>query len=99
MLLAELVGDGVDGVDALDDRLRVGDHLAVLHVKAVDALERARVGAVLGDELRHEGEGLGGVDRLLGAIEVLVAQAEAVEVAAVCVGCQHNLFRGAPDLD
>jgi hypothetical protein len=50
----------------------------------VDALEGARVGAVLGDELGHEGEGLGGVDRLLRAVELLVAEAEGVEVAAIC---------------
>lgn len=83
MLLAELIADVVDGIDALDDDIRVGDDLAVLDVEAVNALEGASVGAILSDELGHEGEGLGGVDRLGRAVEVLVAQTEAVEVAAI----------------
>lgn len=85
LLRAELVRDVVDRVDARDGRDGVGDHRAALHVEALDGLEVAGVGARVRDELRHDGEGLGGVDRLGGAVEVLVAHAEGVEVAAVWV--------------
>ena len=56
-----------------------------MHVNAVYLAERARVGAVGGDELRHDGEGLGRVDGHARAVERVVAHAVRVEVAAVLV--------------
>lgn len=80
---AELVGERAAGV-AGHDALGVSDDLAVLDVDALDLGEEA---VIAGDELGHDGDGLGAVDGEAGAlaVELLVALAEGVEVAAVCV--------------
>ena len=85
LLVAELVAELVGRVNAGDVALGVGDGDAVLDVEAPDAGERAGGGVVGGDELRHDGDLLAGVDRLAGAEEGLVAHAVGVEVASVLV--------------
>lgn len=85
LLLAETVGDGVGGVDAGDAGHGVGDRLAVLDVETLDVGQGARVGAVVGDELGHDRDGLGGVDSQARAVEARVAHAVRVEVATVLV--------------
>ena len=64
--------------------VRVGDDLSVLHVEPMDALERARVGAVIRDELCNDGHWLGGVHGLTGTVKLLVSHPEAIEVTAIC---------------
>lgn len=81
---AVLGGDGV-AADAGPGRLRVGDHLAVLHVEALDLLEGAAGGAVVGDELGDDGKLALGVDGHARAVEGLVALAEGVEITSVGV--------------
>lgn len=75
-------GDGV-ALDAGDVRLGVGKDLAVLDVEALDIGK----GAAGLDELRDDGDLLGGVDGELGALAVEggVALAVAVEVASIGV--------------
>jgi hypothetical protein len=79
--LAEILGDLIAG-HAVNGALRVGDDLAILHVVALDGLEAA---ALTLDELGHDGELLGGVNRHAGAVEVLDTHAVRVEVASVGV--------------
>ena len=81
---AVVVGDGV-AADAGPGRLGVGDHLAVLHVEALDLLEGAAGGAVVGDELGDDGELALGVDGHARTVEGLVALAEGVEITSVGV--------------
>lgn len=78
---AELLGEGVARV-AGNGRLGVGHHHAVLDVEALDGGEAA---AGTFDELRDDGDGLGGVDGEVGAgaVEGLVALAVRVEVATI----------------
>lgn len=66
---APVLGDGVDARGGHG----VGDHLAVLDVLSADLGQGAGGGAVVGDELRGDGEGLGGVDGVAGAPVVLLA--------------------------
>jgi len=73
-------GDGV-AADARDGALAVGDHLAVLHVEALDL---AQLAARL-EELRDHGDLLARVDGEALAVEAGVALAVAVEVASVGV--------------
>lgn len=79
--LAELRGDGIARVTG-DGRLGVGNHLAVLDVEPLD-LGQLAVGSL--DELGHDGELLGGVDRHPRPVEGAVALAVRVEVAPVRV--------------
>ncbi len=65
--------------------LGVGDHLAVLHVEALDFREGAAGGPVGRDELSDDRDGLGCVDGHAGAVECGVAHTVGVEVAAVLV--------------
>lgn len=85
LLLTEAVGDRVGGVDAGDAGQRVGDGLAVLDVESLDIGQGSGICAIVGDELGHHGNWLGGVDGQAGAVEGLVAHAERVEVTAVLV--------------
>lgn len=64
---------------------RVGNHDAVLNVEALDFRQVASVGAVIGDELGDNGEGLAGVDGEALAVEGGVALAVRVEVASIGV--------------
>ena len=82
---AEVGGDRVECVDAGDVGLRVGDHLAILDVETADLAELAGRGVVRREELRDDGDLGRGVDGLAGAVELLVAHAERVEVTAVLV--------------
>lgn len=81
---AKVLGDAVAG-DARDLGLAVGDSLAALDVEALDLGQGAGGGAVVGDELGDDGEGLGGVEGQAGAVKGLVAHAVRVEVAAALV--------------
>lgn len=85
LLLAEVLGDGVGGVDAGDTRHAVGDDCTVLDVEAADLSEVAAGGAVVGNELGDDGELLAGVDGHALAEEGLVAHTEGVEVATIGV--------------
>lgn len=79
---AEIRGDRV-ARNPVDVGGSVGDDLAVLNVEPLDFREGSGVCAVVGDELRDDGNFLAGVDHLAGSEEGLVAHAERVEVAAV----------------
>ena len=83
--VAERVGDGVVLAHARDVRLRVRDHLPVLHVQPPDLGERARRAVVRRVELRDDGELGRRVDGLAEPQERLVAHPPRVEVAAVLV--------------
>lgn len=83
LLDTKLVADVVDRIHTLNNYLRIRDDFAVLDIKSVDALQRARVRAIISDELSNDCEGFRGVDRLLRAVEFLIAQPERVEVAAI----------------
>lgn len=87
--LLRLIAEGVCDFVGLGHTCNLGhavvDDDAVLDVLAADLGQPARVGAVSRDELRHDGDLLRAVDLLAGAIEGLVAHAEAVEVASVLV--------------
>mmetsp|Transcript_22060 Transcript_22060/g.60270 ORF Transcript_22060/g.60270 Transcript_22060/m.60270 type:complete len:481 (-) Transcript_22060:116-1558(-) len=87
LLGAEVVRDGVPALAAEDRCLGVGDDLAVLHVEAADFGQVARVRPVGRQELRHDGEGLGGVNLEVrtGAVEVRVAHPVGIVVAPVLV--------------
>jgi len=63
----------------------VGDDLAVLDVEAADLLESASAGAVVGNELGDDLEGLGSVDDLTGTIVVPLSETVWGEVATVSV--------------
>lgn len=94
LLRAEAVGDAVGRVDAGDVGHGVGDGLAVLDVEAVDLAQRTRGGAVVGNELGHHGEGLGGVEGHAGTVELGIAHAVRVEVASRLVA--KTLGAGIP---
>jgi hypothetical protein len=85
LLGAEVLGDGVDGVDAGDVHSRVLDGLAVLDVDAADLRERTGGGVVVRQELGHDGERLAGINGETVAVECGVTHTEGVEVAAVSV--------------
>mmetsp|Transcript_61394 Transcript_61394/g.190297 ORF Transcript_61394/g.190297 Transcript_61394/m.190297 type:complete len:520 (-) Transcript_61394:182-1741(-) len=84
---AHLLVDGIAGkaVKILD--LGVVDELAVLHVEPPNLHEVSRVCPIVGQELRHDGDGLRGVDLEVGArtVEVLVAKPEVVVITTVFV--------------
>lgn len=82
LLRAEAIRNAIGCVDARDVGHGVGDRLAVLDIEAGDLAQRARGGAVVGDELGHHGEWLGGVERHAGSVELGVPHAVRVEVAA-----------------
>lgn len=81
---AKVLGDAV-ARNTGDLGLAVGDGLATLHVEALDLGQGAGGGAVVGDELGDNGEGLGGVEGHAGAVKGGVAHAVRVEVAAALV--------------
>merc|ERR1719473_501209 len=85
--LAHAVGDRVVLLAVRAACVRVGDHLAVLHVQPAHLDEVARGCVVARVELRDDGERLRRVELEVGARaeEGLVAHAERVEVAAVLV--------------
>ena len=87
--VAVVLGDRV-AADARDCALAVGDDLAVLDVEALDL---AQFAAGL-DELRDDGDLLGGVDGEALAVEALVALAVRVEVASVGVAVAGVAVRG-----
>ena len=80
----ETITDIIPG-HAGDLGLGVGDDDPVLDVESVDGGEGTGRGAVGGEELSHDGEGLGGVDCHGGPEEGRVAHAVGVEIAAVGV--------------
>lgn len=81
---AKVIGDAVTRHTG-DLGLAVGDGLAALHVEALDLGQGAGGGAVVGDELGDDGEGLGGVEGHASAVKGGVAHAVRVEVAAALV--------------
>lgn len=85
--LAVLVVDEVDLGRALDIDHGALDELVVLDVVAVHLSERA---ALVGHELRHDGELAGGVD-----LELLAAAVEACHVVAVVVPSAAGLVADA----
>lgn len=78
---------GVDDISADSGDLggRLGDDNAVLDVVTSNLRKGAGGGTVISDELSHNGEGLGGVDGLAGAVEVSVTETVRVEVTSVRV--------------
>lgn len=98
---AELVGDGVDRIDAWDAGSRVLNDLAILDIDAADLGESTGRGVVVRQELGDNGEGFAGVNGEVLAEEVLVTHAEGVEVATVTVaktGVPRTLGVGAASL-
>lgn len=81
---AKVFGDAV-ARNTGDLGLAVGNSLATLDVEALDLGEGTGGGAVVGDELGDDGEGLGGVEGQTGTVEGGVAHAVRVEVAAALV--------------
>lgn len=79
---AELGGDRVAS-HAGDVGVGLRNDFAVLDVEALDLAEGAGVSTVISEELRHNSEGLGGVDNLARPVERSVAHAVRVEVTAV----------------
>lgn len=82
--LAKVLGDAVT-TDACNLGHAVGDSLAALDVEALDLGQGAGGGAIVGDELGHDGEGFGGIDGQARAVEGVVAHAVRVEVTAALV--------------
>jgi len=92
---AELLGDRVGGrEEAREVDFGVLDDLAVLLVDTTDLGQCTRGRVVVGDELRHDGELLAGVNGHALAVEVLDAQAERIEVAAIGVAETAITIRG-----
>jgi len=85
LVSAVLRGDGVVGGHSGNVDLGVLNDLAVLDVDAADLLEGSRGGTGVGEELSDDGELLGGVDGLSGAVEGRITHAVRVEVAAIGV--------------
>lgn len=78
---------GVDDISANSGDLgrRLGDDNAVLDVVTSDLGEGTGISAVASDELSHNGEWLGGVNSLAGAVEVSVTETVRVEITSVRV--------------
>lgn len=71
--------------DSRDLGRRLGDDNAVLNVVTSDLGEGTGGGTVVSDELCHNGEGLGGVNGLAGAVEVSNTKTVRVEVTSIRV--------------
>lgn len=79
---AELRRDRVAG-HATDVRVGLRNDVAVLDVEALDLTESSSIRTIISEELRHDSEGLGGIDDLARPVERSVAHAVRVEVTAV----------------
>mmetsp|Transcript_30163 Transcript_30163/g.99792 ORF Transcript_30163/g.99792 Transcript_30163/m.99792 type:complete len:489 (+) Transcript_30163:261-1727(+) len=65
--------------------LRILNDIAILDVEPSDLGQLASIGTVLGQELRHDGDGPVRVDGSVGPEERLVSHAEGIELATVLV--------------
>lgn len=85
LLGAEVGGDRVGSSDTGDVALGVLNDNAVLDIQAADLGEGTGGSVVGGDELSDNGDLLGGIDGLAGAIEVGVAHTVGVEITTIFV--------------
>lgn len=64
---------------------RVGNDLPTLDIEPIDLLQRAGIRAINRDELRDQRKRLGGIDRLLGTVKLLVTHTIAVEITPILI--------------
>lgn len=83
LLFAEGVSDLVGGRNTSHVGHGILNDNTVLNVDSLDGTEGSGGSSIVGDELSDNGEGLGGIDGLAGAVEGLVSEAERIEITTL----------------